>query len=64
MDCLLAGVAPRRVFLATKDRVEDGRDHLLEEVNRYKMKNEQIKKLISEEGDEMKAISTCLVNLE
>lgn len=51
-------------ILVTEVSVKAERDPLLEELNRYRIKNEQSKKLILEVNAAIKAMSTRLVDLE
>lgn len=53
-------VALRTCLPATNDSFEAERDHLLGDMNPYKMGKEQLKKLISEKDASIKTLSTCL----
>lgn len=64
MSAPLAAVALRSDFLANEDSVEEEHDSLLMELNRFKVENEQFRKLILVTKAAMKAISTCLVDME
>lgn len=57
-------MAPRSGILATKDSIDAERDRLLEDLNPYKLKNEQLRKVMLVMDALMKAISTCLQELE
>lgn len=59
IDTPRAEIALRCGFLSTGDRVEAECDRL-PELNRYKMYNEQLKKVIFEMDVAMEAIPTCL----
>lgn len=61
---LLAGAALRPGFFATEDIVKMKRDHLLEELNRYKMKIRQLMMFILEMDTAMKAKSANLVDID
>lgn len=58
------GVAPRRGLHASDYSVMMERDCLLEDLNRYKIENEHLMKLMSEKDAVMKAMSTRLVYME
>lgn len=60
MYALLSEVALRSGLIVTEASIEAERDHLLEELNRFKMKYEQLKKLILEMDFAMKAIPHVL----
>lgn len=49
-DSPFAVVALRNGLLATENSVEASRDRLLESLNRFKIKNEQLKKLMLEKS--------------
>lgn len=54
----------RRSLLATDDSVRAERDRLLEQLNRFKLENERIMKLILELDAVMKGMSTCFVDMK
>lgn len=62
MDFPFAGVALQHVFLVTADSEEIRSDRLLEDLNRLKVENEQLMKLMLLTEAAMKATYTCLVD--
>lgn len=63
MDSPLTVVALKSDLHATGNDVVAERDRLLEDLNRYKIESEPLKKLILEKGAARKAMSTCLKDL-
>lgn len=57
-------VALRSSLFVTDESAGATCDRLLEESDRYKMKNEHSKKLILEMDAAMRAMSTCLLDIE
>lgn len=64
VECPLAGASLHRAFLTTENSVVIERDHLLEKLNRHKLDNERLKKLILVMNAAMKDMSTYLENIE
>lgn len=64
IDSSLVWVAPRRGLLPTENSVNAERHCLLVDLNRFKLKNVQLWKLILENDALMKAMSKCIVDVE
>lgn len=64
MGSHFADVAPRVGHRATKKSVSAERDHLQEELNRYKMEKEQSNKLPLEKRAVITAVYTYIVEME
>lgn len=64
LDAPSAAEALRNSRFATEISVEAEFGHLLKELNRFQLENKQLKKLVLEKDSTMKAISTCLVDIE
>lgn len=60
-DSHLHGFAQICGLLATEDSIEVERSCFLEQLNHFKLENEQLKKLILEKATAMKVMSTSLV---
>lgn len=63
-DFFLSGVALKNCLFFTEDSVESEYDGLLEKLNRYEMKSEQLMNLTFEMDAAMKAMSLCLVDMK
>lgn len=63
-DSPLAGLALRNGLLATDGSMEAELHSLSERLNRFRIENEQLEKLILEKDAEMKAKFTCQVYME
>lgn len=64
VDTPFGKAALRNSLLATEDRVEAERDQFLKDLNRFKVENEQLIKLIPEKDAAMKEMLTCVVNMK
>lgn len=64
IDSHIVIVALRIGLFATEDIVKAKCDRLLKELKRSEMENEELKKLILENGAAKNATTTCLLNME